>query len=316
MTNGHTAMSQTANASDTTASTNSQEIEWTLTPAITIGRAIVSASQRLAEAGCDPARLDAQVILAHVLGKDRSWLFSHHEYELSEAEIAEYTELIARRARREPVAYLIGRKEFYGLEFLVDRRVLIPRPETELLVDAVLGQINSRPGQRAVVADVGAGSGAIGIAVAVNAPHCRVYGLDVSADALAVAKQNVERLDERGQVTLLQSDLLENLPEPVDIIAANLPYIAPDTLPTLDPDVRDYEPTLALAGGDNGIELIKRLLDQAPHHLAPDGTILLEIGHDQADAVQSLVKEMSPQPRYVGIRQDYSGNDRLVTIEF
>ncbi len=294
----------------------SQEIVWTLTPAITVGRAIISASQRLSEAGCDTPRLDAQVILAHVLGQDRSWLFAHHEYQLSDQEIERYTELIARRARREPVAYLIGRKEFYGLEFLVDRRVLIPRPETELLVDAALGQIASRSQEPVLVADVGTGSGAIAIAVAVNAPRSRVYAVDISPEALAVARENVRRLDGDGRVTLLLGDLLTPLPQPVDLIVANLPYIPAKVMETLDPDVRDYEPSMALAGGELGLQQIQRLLEQAPRFLKPDGTILLEIGHDQGEAVRELALGMAPRPRYVGVRQDYSGHDRLVTIEF
>ncbi len=293
----------------------SQEIVWTLTPAITVGRAIVSASQRLSEAGCDTPRLDAQVILAHVLGQDRSWLFAHHDYQLSDQEIERYTELIARRARREPVAYLIGRKEFYGLEFLVDRRVLIPRPETELLVDAALGQIASRSREPVLVADVGTGSGAIAVAVAVNAPGSRVYAVDISPEALAVARENLRRLDGDGRVRLFLGDLLTPLPEPVDIIVANLPYIPVKVLETLDPDVRDYEPPMALAGGEEGLQQIERLLEQAPRFLKPDGTILLEIGHDQGEVVRELAQRMEPRPRYVGVRQDYSGHDRLVTIE-
>lgn len=293
-----------------------QQIVWTLTPSTTVGRAIVSASQRLYEAGCSSARLDAQIILAHVLDKNRSWLFAHHDYELSDREAEEYTELIARRARREPVAYLIGRKEFYGLEFQVDQRVLIPRPETELLVDGVLGQINGRAKAKLVVADVGTGSGAIAISVAVNAPNSRVYGLDVSEDALAVARQNAEKLDDRDQVTLLRSDLLSALPEPADLIVANLPYIASKEYTQLDPDIRDYEPRLALEAGSEGLDAIDRLLAQASDYLKPDGAVLLEIGHDQAKAVEKRAHEMVPKPSYVGLRRDYSGHVRMVTLEF
>ncbi|GIV76087.1 MAG: release factor glutamine methyltransferase [Litorilinea sp.] len=291
-----------------------QRIVWTLMPSTTVGRAIVSATQRLEEAGSDTAHLDAQVILAHVLGVDRSWLFAHYDYKLSAAQANAYTELVARRVASEPVAYIVGRKEFYGLEFVVDRRVLIPRPETELLVDAVLDHIQTRPDPRVRMADVGTGSGAIAVAVAANCPTAQIYAIDLSPDALAVARQNVARLDTRGQITLLQGDLLAPLPEAVDIIAANLPYIRQDAYDTLDAGIREYEPRLALEAGEAGLDAIERLLAQAPSRLRPGGVIFLEIGHDQGEAVLAAVERLIPNASYVGIRQDYHGHDRLLTL--
>jgi release factor glutamine methyltransferase len=291
-----------------------QRVVWTLAPWTTVGRALVAATQRLEEAGCDTAGLDAQVILGHVLGKDRAWLFAHYDHELDPTQTETYTDLVARRVASEPVAYLVGHREFYGLDLAVDRRVLIPRPETELLVDAVLDHIESRADQAVRVADVGTGSGAIALAVAANCPTAHVYALDLSPDALEVARANIARLDERGQVRLLQGDLLAPLPETVDVLAANLPYIAQPVYTTLAADVRDYEPRLALEAGPEGLDAIRRLLHQAPAHLNPGGVIFLEIAHDQAESVLALVHVLLPQARYVGVRQDYHGYDRLIVI--
>ena len=216
------------------------------------------------ESGSETANLDAQVLLAHVLGQDRAWLFAHYDEKLTPEQADNYAELVARRAAAEPVAYLVGHREFYGLDLLVDHRVLIPRPETELLVDAVLDHIDSRPNKAVKMVDVGTGSGAIALAVAANCPTVQIYAVDLSPDALAVARANVARLDERHQITLLQGDLLTPLPERVDIIAANLPYIASPIYLTLDADVPDSEPRLALPAGPEGLDAIARLLRQAP----------------------------------------------------
>lgn len=291
-----------------------QPVVWTLTPATTVGRAVNAATQRLEESGVSTARLDAQVILAHVLGVGRSWLFAHYEYALDTEQAERYTELIARRVSHEPVAYLIGRKEFYGLELNVDHRVLIPRPETEMLVDAVL-EITSSAGQSPViVADVGTGSGAIALAVAANAENAKVYALDLSQDALNVARANVARLDHHWQVTLLQGDLLQPLPECADVIVANLPYVTSADYRTLDLDVRGYEPQLALEAGAQGLDVITRLLRQVPSSLNPGGAVILEIGYDQGPAVLNLVEQILPQARHLDLHQDYQGHDRMVSF--
>lgn len=291
-----------------------KQVVWKLVPGTPIGRALVSATQRLQDAGNDTASLDAQVILAYILGKDRGWLFSHYDQALTQVEAETYTDMVARRAAAEPVAYLVGHREFYGLELMVDKRVLIPRPETELLVDAVLDHIESRGNQNVRMVDVGTGSGAVAVAVAANCKSVQAYALDLSPAALEVARENVRRHDSRGQVTLLQGDLLAALPEPVDIIAANLPYITSREYPNLMADVRDYEPRLALEAGPEGLDLIARLLDQAPGHLFPGGVIFLEIGADQGQAVLNLVRQQLPQARQISLRQDYHGYDRLVVV--
>lgn len=293
-----------------------QPINWILTPGTTVGRALVSATQRLSEAGCDLARLDSQVLLAHVLQQERSWLFAHHDHELNPETCQRYTELVARRMRREPVAYLLGRKDFYGLGFVVDQRVLIPRPETELLVDLVLAQINDRPQNQVVVADVGTGSGAIAVTVAFHAKEAKVYGLDISRDALNVAEENSRLLTPGYGPEFLEGDLLCALPQPADVIVANLPYIADEEYCYLQPDIRDFEPPLALQAGSAGLDLIERLLGQLPGKLRPNGTVLLEISSTQGEAVAAMAKNLHPKPSYVGVRRDYSGLIRMVTLEF
>lgn len=289
---------------------------WSLTPGTTVGRALVAAAQRLSRSESESARLDSQVLLAHVLEQTRSWLFAHHDFELSQGNCRRYSELISRRRQREPVAYLLGRKEFYDLEFVVDRRVLIPRPETELLVDLVLAQINGRRQRPVVVADVGTGSGAIAITVAVHSPEAKVYGIDISRDALAVAEENKRRLSPEGGPQFLEGDLLSPLPEPADVIVANLPYIADEEYSGLESDVRDFEPRLALQAGAEGLDVIKRLLEQLPDKVRPHGAVLLEISSRQGEVVAKMAQELRPKPSYVGRRRDYSGLVRMVTLEF
>lgn len=289
---------------------------WSLTKGTPVGRALVSAAQRLSDSGSETAQLDSQVLLAHVLKQTRSWLFAHHEHELSDVDCQRYADLVTRRRRREPVAYLLGRKEFYGLEFAVDPRVLIPRPETELLVDLALAQISDRAGRPVVVADVGTGSGAIAITVAVHAPGTKVYGIDISRDALVVAEENRKRLAAEGGPQFLEGDLLSPLPEPADVIVANLPYIADSEYSGLQSDVRDYEPKVALQAGVEGLDLIERLLAQLPSRMQPRGAVLLEISPRQGEVVQRMAQELRPKPSYVGLRQDYSGLVRTVTLEF
>ncbi len=291
-----------------------RSIVWKLSPQTNVGRAINTGAQRLEEAGIDTARLDAQVILAHALDVDRSWLFAHFEHVLTAGQADYFTELIARRIAYEPTAYLVGRKEFYGIDLQVDRRVLIPRPETEMLVDAVLDVVAVKAPQHLIVADVGTGSGAIALAVALNAPGTHIYAVDVSMDALAVAGANTARHDLHGQVTLLHGDLLAPLPAPVDVIVANLPYVTREDYHHLGQDVRVYEPRLALEAGEEGVDLIARLLPQIPAYLHPGGVAVLEIGYNQGQLMLDLIGRLLPAAREVELSQDYQGHDRMVTF--
>ncbi len=292
------------------------DVLWKLASGVQVGQALQFASNRLKEAEIDTASLDAQVLLAHLLGQERSWLFAHHEIALSPEQAEQFTDLIMRRLRHEPVAYLIGRKEFYGIDLMVDQRVLIPRPETELLVDEVIHAVESYGAQMVSLADVGTGSGAIALAVAANCVNACIYAIDLSSDALAVAGINIDRLDDRDQITLLQGDLLAPLPAAVDIIVANLPYIASNAYLTLDSTVRDYEPQLALESGTGGLDAIQRLLHQVPCYLKPHGKVFLEIGHDQGLAVQQIARALLPKAKQVYIKKDYLDHDRIVRIEF
>ena len=295
---------------------------WSLDRSSDVGRALLAATRRLTEAGSETPQLDAAVLLGSVLGVNKSWLYAHPSRPLAEVEIAGYEALVRRRMGHEPVAYLVGFKPFYGLEITVDRRVLIPRPETELLVERVLAHVQRliREGQRPWAADVGTGSGAIAVALAVNAPELTVHATDVSDAALEVAAQNVWRYGVGEQVQLLPGALLDPLREPVDVVVANLPYVATAQLPSLPPQVRDFEPVLALDGGSDGLRVIAALLEalswpQGQAKLRPGGQVYLEIGADQGEVVKALVYVTLPAAQ-VEVLRDYSGLDRVLMITF
>lgn len=289
-------------------------ITWKLAPDVTVGGALNSATQRLKEAEIDSGWLDAQVILAWVLSVERPWLFAHAEQTMSAEQADRFTELIARRVDQEPVAYLVGRREFYGLDLMVDRRVLIPRPETEMLVDEVLSELAARDASQVRVADIGTGSGAIALAIAANEPRARIDAVDSSRKALDVARINVHRLDEHNQITLYHGDLMKPLNERVDIVVANLPYVSRAEYATLDATVRAYEPPLALHGGDEGLDVIERLLRQIPQHIHAGGVVYLEIGHRQGCAAAEMARTLLPDLRSLAVHPDYQGLDRMLAI--
>ena len=271
--------------------------------------ALTQATTVLENAGIEEARLDAELLLGHALGITRAQLYTYPQSQLSSVELASFRQLIERRARREPVAYIVGHKEFYGLDLFVDDRVLIPRPETELLVEKAI-EISQR---QSVVADVGTGSGAIAISLAVHLPQAQVYATDASPEALEVAARNCRRHCVEDRVHLLQGHLLEPLPEPVDLIVANLPYVSQAELAQLPPEISHYEPREALDGGPDGLDHIRHLLAQAGGHLKSRGIVLLEIGATQGQAVVALARRHFPAAR-VEIAQDYAGLDRVVIM--
>jgi release factor glutamine methyltransferase len=276
----------------------------------TLREALWSGEQALSKGALDSPRLDAEILLTHVLGITRAQLHTHLQGQLNSAELARYHQLIERRARREPLAYIVGHKEFYGLDLFVDSRVLIPRPETELLVEKAveIGQ------QQSVIADVGTGSGAIAVSLAVYLPRALVYATDASSGALEVAARNCRRHGVEDRIHLLQGHLLEPAPEPVDLITANLPYVSQSELAQLPPEISHYEPREALDGGPDGLDHIRRLLAQAGERLKPSGVVLLEIGATQGPAVVALAKRHFPAAR-VEIAKDYAGLDRVVIVE-
>jgi release factor glutamine methyltransferase len=284
----------------------------------TYGEALAAAVKWLRQAGTlDTPELDAEVLLAHVTGEPRASLLAFPERLLTPEQAESYAQLVKLRYAHQPVAYLTGHREFMGLDLLVDRRVLIPRPETELLVEAALEQIARRlgAGEIPVVADIGTGSGAIALSVVTHEPRLPyLYATDISADALAVAEGNARRLGVAGRVTFLQSDLLTDLPSSIDILLANLPYVAPKDAPILPADVARYEPGLALYGEGDGLGHLRRLFQQAPAHLAHGATLVLELGYDQREAVETLASETFPDCILQSGR-DYAGWDRYLIVQ-
>ena len=283
----------------------------------TYGEALRLAVAWLREAGSETPALDAQTLLAHISGASRATLLAYPERPLDAAQAGAFAGLVARRAAHEPVAYLTGQREFMGLTFHTDARALIPRPETELLVEAALREARARleadPTHPPIAADIGTGSGAIAVALAaLEGRLARVYAVDIAADALALAAENAAALGVAARVIPIQGDLLAPLPEPVDLIVANLPYIAPDDA-HVAPSVHGYEPHTALYSPERGLAHIRRLLEQAPAALRPNGAIFLEYGYDQRAVVEALAQKTFPTAT-LRATADYAGFDRTLAI--
>jgi release factor glutamine methyltransferase len=260
----------------------------------TIGRLLDWTAQHLAKKGAEAPRLDAEVLLAHALGCKRIDLYaSRHDQPASDELRARFRELVRRRLEGCPVAYLVGRKEFFSLEFEVGPGVLIPRPETEFVVMECLKRAKGKP--RVRVVDIGTGSGAIAIAVARKLPDAEVTAIDLSEEALAIARRNASKHGVAERVRFLQGDLFRPIPagEQFDFILSNPPYVATEDIPGLAVGVRDYEPHLALDGGPGGYAVLERLLDGAPAFLKLGGTLILEIGAAQEEAVRERFEARS-----------------------
>lgn len=278
----------------------------------TIGALLRWTQARFVERGIAEARLDAEHLLAHALGCNRMTLYTEHDRTVDDDARARFRESVRRRLAREPVAHIEGKRGFHalGLELEVDRRVLVPRPETEHLVDWLLEDLPRDT--TASIVDVGTGSGAIALAIKHARPNAQVTAVDISDDALTVARANATRLG--TDVEMLRSDLLGDVAAPAGgwtAIVANLPYIASDVIATLDPEVRVFEPRLALDGGTDGLEIIRRLLDHlaAAPVLASAGSVYLEVGHDQAAVVAAMLRERGFE---AAIRNDLAGIGRIV----
>jgi release factor glutamine methyltransferase len=283
-----------------------------------IRQALEQGTLTLTQAGQPHARLDAQVLLSHVLNVERSMLYAYPERTLTAEEEQQYLTVIERRTHGEPVAYLTGHKEFYGLDFLVDKRVLIPRPETELLVEAALNACRQRlaAGRTPIVADIGTGSGIIPITLAVLEPRLPyLYATDISADALSVAYLNCLRHHVEQRVRLLHGDLLAPLPEPADILTANLPYVGTGELAYLASDVKAYEPHIALFSGPTGLDLLQRFFSELQHSdkIAQGAVLYLEIGFLQREPLINLLHETWPQAK-ITFTKDFSGWDRMLQV--
>ncbi len=266
-------------------------------------------------------RLDAEVLLAHALGEDRLSLYLHIDEPVPEPVLKTFRGLIRRRVEREPVAYITGRREFYSLPFRVTPSVLIPRPETEHLVEFLLRHASSpafRAEQGLRILELGTGCGNLAIALAVHLPRARVFSVDLSASALAVAKANLDAHEAcRPRISILQGDLFGGLhPERARFhaIVSNPPYVPSEAWEDLPPEVRRFEPRLALDGGPGGIEVSRRILAEAASYLLPGGVLVLEIGEDQGEI---LMQEAARTRRYrePRILEDYAGRPRVLVLE-
>ncbi len=278
---------------------------------MTLKKRLEAARLELKGAGIPDASLEAELLLRHVTTLDRATLFASPEMVLKPEQETRFRELLARRLDREPAAYITGHREFYGLEFMVDPRVLIPRPETELLVSEALAWCEGL--QAPTIADIGTGSGAVALALAVNLPGAAIYATDVSDSALAVAAANCRVHGVASRVRLLRGDLLAPLPEPVDLIVANLPYVTEAEMGALLLEINRYEPRVALAGGADGLDLVRRLCDSAPDYLKPHACLLLEMGPAQTAAVAVSLRRIFPAAD-VTVLPDLAGLARVVRL--
>ena len=278
---------------------------------LSIAQAILEASQILRKAGIPEPRREAGSLLAHVIDKDRTFLISHAEDHLAVEEFQRFSNWIRRRALGEPLQYITGRQDFYGREFIVTPAVLIPRPETELLVESAL----ELTGEASHICDVGTGSGCIAVTLLCERTDASCVALDVSEAALKIAKQNALDNGVNDRLRFIVSDCFESLPadlEPFDLIVSNPPYISADVIPDLQREVKDHEPIVALSPGSDGLAIIRRLIDESPAFLRKDGHLLLEIGYDQSEAVKALV--VSSSFDLVEIRPDLQGIPRIVIL--
>jgi release factor glutamine methyltransferase len=261
----------------------------------------------LEQRGSPTPRLDAELLIGHALGLERIELYTGFDRPLSEDELAACRALLERRGRREPVAYILGRWGFHGLDLAVDPRVLVPRPETEVLVERCLALLAGLDAPS--ILDVGTGSGAIALALRTALPRAAVTAADVSADALAVAAQNAARLE--VAVELVESDLLDALEgRRFDLIASNPPYVAEAEMTTLEPEVARFEPREALVAGPRGTEVLERLAAAAPAALVPDGWLVCECGAGQAAAVRGLMNAAGAAETFGA--PDLAGIERVV----
>jgi len=282
---------------------------------VILREALQSVTQTLRRAGIADASVEAELLLGHILGMSKTQLYIEPERSLTSVETEHLCHLVRRRLDHEPAAYILGHCEFYGIDFYIDYHTFIPRPETELLVEKVveLAQRISQQGEQITIADIGTGCGAIAVSLALALPQAKIYATDISASALQVAEMNCRRHAVSSQVELLQGNLLEPLSQPVDMIVANLPYIRSCEFKDLSPEIINFEPTTALAGGEDGLGKIQQILEQMPGKLSYGACFLLEIGQGQGRVVTSLIKSYSPQAS-IELILDLGGIERVVKV--
>ncbi len=278
---------------------------------MTVRQALKNAESRLLREGVDDPQIEAQVLLAHLLSVSRARLYTDLLEPIPTDAQEVYDRMVERRAVGEPTAYLIGRREFYGLDLHVDPRVLIPRPETELLVELALDSSSAL--ERPIIAEVGVGSGAVAVSLATHLPKATIYATDLSTEALEVAAINCRAYGVEGRVRLLHGDLLVPVPEAMDVIVSNPPYVNRRDLSSLPIEIREHEPRVALDGGADGLDIIRRLLPQVRDRLKPGGTFLMEIGYDQAPPVRDLACSAFPESE-VELVNDLAGIERVLVV--
>ncbi len=276
---------------------------------MTVKQALSYAREILVAGNIEESAIESELLLRHTLHIDRVQLYLSLDRELSPEQYEEFHRLVQRRLNHEPVAYITGHREFYGLDFYVDSSVLIPRPESELLVEKSLELAQKHP--LSTVADIGTGCGAIAISLALKLPDTQIYATDISTSALKVAFSNCKKYGVTDKVILLQGDMLVPLPEAVDLIVANLPYVSESELAGVN--TNNFEPSLALNGGIDGLEKIRLLSTQVKGKLCPGGYLLLEIGRGQGEAVTDFLRSLFPSA-FMDMIKDLSDIERVVSV--
>lgn len=306
---GPEAGAPTPSAADGPASAPGPGESWTVL------RLIRWSGQYLEHKGMEGGRRDAEHLLARALGMQRLELYLQFDRPLTPEELADYKPLLLRRGAREPLQYILGRTSFRELELITDRRALIPRPETEVLVEAVLDRVRERAAEQAEwsALDVGTGTGAVALSLVREGPFRRVVATDRSPDALALARENAEAVGLAARVDLRQGSDFEPLEpdETVDVVVSNPPYVAAGDLAGLQPEIRDWEPEEALVAGEDGLSVLRSLVEGAPRHLRDAGLLALEVGDGQAERVAALIRETGAfdEP---SIRRDLAGRERIL----
>ena len=283
-----------------------------MTPTKTVLQVIQATAEYFTKHQVENPRLNAEHLLAHALGKTRMELYLEFERQLSETELAPLRELVKRRGQGEPLQHLLGTVEFCGQTFICDERALVPRPETEELVESLVSEIRSQKSQIKII-DVGTGSGIIALSLAKQFPEAKVFAIDISQSALALARENALRVGLTDRVEFQEGDLLETLNERFDLIVANLPYVSMHDRNLLAREVL-HDPEVALFAGPKGDELVRRLIDQAPSHLNANGLLALEIGINQAEGLTEFLRQKNYHD--IQSKKDYAGITRFLLARY
>lgn len=283
----------------------------------TVAQLVAWAENRLETADIDTPRLDAEVLLAYTLHVSRSCLYSRLQETVSDSQKTDFQRCVVRRTRHEPVAYITGRQEFWSLELQVNPSVLIPRPDTEIVVETAIRLLASSRTTAPRILDIGTGSGCIAVALATELPHARLWAVDRTPAILSIAQKNAHTHRVGHRITFACGDLLAPVPAGApffDLLVTNPPYIASQALDTLQPEVRAWEPRVALDGGADGLDFYGRLLYDCPGYIRPGGWLVAEIGDTQKNAVVQLGHKQC-RLRFQTCRQDYAGRDRVVVFQ-